>query len=110
MRAILEGKCPKCEKGDIFKSAGNIFTLRAPIMHSHCENCGYRFEKEPGYFIGAMYVSYGLALIEVGIVFLALFWIASFNILLIAILLTLILGSFFNFRFARIFWIWIFQK
>jgi len=30
-------------------------------MHESCPACGYRFEKEPGYFIGAMYVSYALA-------------------------------------------------
>ena len=27
-------------------------------MHKHCPNCGVRFEKEPSFFDGAMYVSY----------------------------------------------------
>lgn len=29
-------------------------------MHKYCPECGLRFEREPGFFIGAMYVSYGL--------------------------------------------------
>ena len=30
-------------------------------MHPCCPQCGVRFEKEPGYFVGAMYFSYFLA-------------------------------------------------
>jgi uncharacterized membrane protein (GlpM family) len=31
-------------------------------MHDRCPVCGLRFEREQGYFIGAMYVSYGMAI------------------------------------------------
>jgi len=31
-------------------------------MNEHCPHCGLRFEREQGYFLGAMYISYGLAL------------------------------------------------
>lgn len=31
-------------------------------MHAQCPKCALRFEREPGYFTGAMYVSYALAL------------------------------------------------
>ena len=27
-------------------------------MHEYCSSCGLRYEKEPGFFTGAMYVSY----------------------------------------------------
>jgi hypothetical protein len=30
-------------------------------MHRACPSCGLVFEREPGYFVGAMYVSYALA-------------------------------------------------
>ena len=30
-------------------------------MHPACPSCGLVFEREPGYFVGAMYVSYALA-------------------------------------------------
>jgi uncharacterized protein (DUF983 family) len=42
-------------------------------MHETCAICGHRFLREPGYFQGAMYVSYALATI----VFLALVLVAS---------------------------------
>jgi hypothetical protein len=31
-------------------------------MFQFCPECGLKFEREPGYFLGAMYVGYGLAL------------------------------------------------
>ena len=32
-------------------------------MHDSCPHCGLRFNREPGYFLGAMYISYGIALV-----------------------------------------------
>ena len=31
-------------------------------MYERCEVCNLKFEREPGYFLGAMYISYGLGL------------------------------------------------
>jgi hypothetical protein len=31
-------------------------------MHERCPVCDYRFEREPGYFVGSMYISYGLSI------------------------------------------------
>jgi hypothetical protein len=31
-------------------------------MFQFCPECGLKFEREPGYFLGAMYIGYGLAL------------------------------------------------
>lgn len=109
-QGIVSGKCPKCKKGNIFADKGNVFLVREPKMHSHCTNCGYRFEKEPGYFIGSLYVSYGLAVAEL----LSLFIIAnsifeSVYWILAVMIVTLLLLSFFNFRNARTIWIYIFQ-
>ncbi|MDE0636029.1 MAG: DUF983 domain-containing protein [Candidatus Poribacteria bacterium] len=44
-------KCPQCEIGPLFQKR---FT-----MYSHCTQCGLKFEREQGYFIGAMYINYG---------------------------------------------------
>ena len=32
-------------------------------MNEICPSCHTRFEREPGYFVGAMYISYALAMI-----------------------------------------------
>jgi hypothetical protein len=29
-------------------------------MHERCPACGLKFDREAGYFLGAMYISYGL--------------------------------------------------
>jgi hypothetical protein len=34
-------------------------------MRERCPSCGLKFEREPGYFLGAMYISYGLGLITI---------------------------------------------
>ncbi len=34
-------------------------------MHERCALCGLKFEREAGYFLGAMYISYGLALFSI---------------------------------------------
>jgi uncharacterized protein (DUF983 family) len=56
---ILHHRCPRCRVGKIFHHS--IF-LGFPKMHESCSICHLRFEREPGYFLGAMYISYGLAL------------------------------------------------
>ena len=54
--AILELKCPRCRKGRMFitKPYSKNFTT----MEQNCEVCNLHFEIEPGFFWGAMYVSY----------------------------------------------------
>ena len=34
-------------------------------MHEKCPVCGLKYEREPGYFLGAMYFSYTLAILPV---------------------------------------------
>ena len=52
LHAILKQKCPVCFQGTIFR--GSI------TMNESCPACGLRFEREQGYFLGALYVAYGL--------------------------------------------------
>ena len=35
-------------------------------MNPTCPVCGHRFEREPGFFQGAMYVSYGIGIVYLG--------------------------------------------
>ena len=36
-------------------------------MYEHCPVCGLKYEREPGYFLGAMYVSYFLSIPLIGL-------------------------------------------
>lgn len=45
-------------------------------MNERCAACDLRFEREPGYFLGAMYISYGLGLVLVAVI-AALLWVVT---------------------------------
>jgi len=36
-------------------------------MNDTCPTCGLKFEREPGYFMGALYISYALAIVILGL-------------------------------------------
>lgn len=37
-------------------------------MYNLCPACGMKYEREPGYFVGAMYISYAFAAFYIGVV------------------------------------------
>jgi Protein of unknown function (DUF983) len=49
-------------------------------MHERCPACGLRFEREPGYFLGAMYIGYGLALVTIAAIAIALCFLLHWRI------------------------------
>jgi uncharacterized protein (DUF983 family) len=57
---IWNEKCPHCGEGKVFEKKEHWYQVM-PKMKHHCESCHYRFDREPGYFLGAMYISYALA-------------------------------------------------
>src|SRR5438093_7342840 len=59
LQAILRYRCPRCREGAIYLDS---FSRGWLAMHQRCPVCNLKFEREQGYFIGAMYVSYGLAI------------------------------------------------
>jgi uncharacterized protein (DUF983 family) len=70
IRAILAQRCPRCHQGPIFVRP----LWRAPLMtHERCPVCGFKYEREPGYFLGAMYFSYILS-IPPGLCLVLLIW------------------------------------
>jgi uncharacterized protein (DUF983 family) len=46
----LRLRCPRCGNGRLYAKPFK--------MHSHCRRCGLRFEREQGYFVGAIYINY----------------------------------------------------
>lgn len=54
---VLFLRCPTCGKGKLFQS--NPYNLKKILnMNKHCEYCNEDFEIEPGFYFGAMYMSY----------------------------------------------------
>lgn len=60
LQAVLGGLCPKCRKGKMF-SKPFYSPTGFDEMYEYCPHCGLRYEVEPGYFTGAMYVSYAIS-------------------------------------------------
>lgn len=110
IKGMIQGTCPKCEKGKIFETRGNILLGKVPRMHAQCPSCGYVFEKEPGYFLGAMYVSYALTVAEMIALFVLFFAFLPLWLFFIVLAGVIVLLSFFNFRVSRIVWIHMFPR
>ncbi|MTI31346.1 DUF983 domain-containing protein [Xanthovirga aplysinae] len=108
---IIKEKCPKCEKGEIFQNKGNILLLKYPRMRKQCPHCSHTFEIEPGFFTGAMYVSYALIILEmVTIFFISLFLVENVMNILWGFTIGIILLSFTNYRYSRVIWMYLFTN
>jgi uncharacterized protein (DUF983 family) len=76
---LLKCKCPRCRKGNMFKQA-NPYRLKGFMnMHDHCAVCGQQFEIEVGFYFGAHYVSYALAVALCVTTFVAWFVLVGFS-------------------------------
>jgi uncharacterized protein (DUF983 family) len=102
-KSALHAKCPKCRKGNMF--ANSMYGLSGQKMYTKCPYCNFQFEIEPGYFYVAMFVSYGMNVIE-----MVTFGIGTYMLthsespwLYIGVLfaVTFILSPF-NYRYARV--------
>ncbi len=74
-RSIFFFKCPRCHEGDFFISHPYDLS-RVGDFHENCSECGLKYEKEPGFYYGAMYVAYAL-----GVALFVTLW-TSFNLFL----------------------------
>ncbi len=103
----LSNKCPKCHQTKVFQSS-NLFTFRTNKMNKECTSCHLDFAKEPGFYWGAMFVSYALALLEGGIIYgiCRLLGTETFDdINLYAVVAGILVFAPFNFRQSRLIWL-----
>ncbi len=105
LASILKGYCPRCRMAPIFR--GSMLWLTP--MNPRCPVCDLQFERESGYFLGAMYISYAMA-VPLLAGFLALFWWLtswSWSYILLAAALTLLPFAPALTLFARVLWIYL---
>lgn len=82
-------------------------------MHTNCPKCNLRYEKEPGNFYGAMYVSYAFSTgIFLVVAFILYFFFndPSINVYLITILVVAALLFPWNYRYSRVIFLYIIWK
>ena len=100
--SILNGKCPQCREGYMFKNSVLNFT-KAAIMEKKCEHCNLVYEIEPGFFWGAMYISYAFS-VAIAIVtsfILMSFGVESFLTIFGTIVFLVVLLSKISIRYSR---------
>lgn len=110
--SIFKYKCPRCHQGEVFKSKSSYNLPKMFDMHEQCSNCELRYEFEPGFFYGAMYVSYGLT-VALGVatyVLMQMFFEASVAQIILVLVGVLIVGSPLVLRLSRIIWMNLFIK
>jgi uncharacterized protein (DUF983 family) len=107
--SVLYSKCPKCNEGKLFESKNPYHLKKFALMVDKCSVCGQSTQPEPGFYFGAMYVSYALA-VGLGIALggSMLYAGASAMSTVVAISLTLIFLGPLNFRWSRIIWLALF--
>ena len=101
--------CPRCRQGRIFR--GPLY--RAPLATlDNCPVCGLKYEREQGYFLGAMYVSYILSVPPV-LLLIVLIWKLSawpFDWSIMAAFIAYLPFVPVVARFARVVWMYVDQS
>ena len=74
---IFHHLCPRCRTGRIFSTS--IFRI-FPRMYKRCPACGLKFEREQGYFLGAMYFSYAIGIGAISLLALLVWAVLSWDL------------------------------
>lgn len=112
LSAMFGLRCPRCREGHMFVNRNAYQLNKLFDMHESCEHCGLKYEREPGFFYGAMYVSYALSIamavsIWVGItIFTTLDIWTYIGIIIVALVLSIP----YLFRISRTIWLAMFVK
>ena len=92
-------RCPRCGRSPLWE--------RYFRMHERCVACGLRYEREQGYFVGAIYVNYAVTVAVAAGTVLVLDWTFGLTLtaqLVIGIALGALVPVVF-FRYARSLWL-----
>ncbi|MCF0069184.1 DUF983 domain-containing protein [Dyadobacter sp. CY261] len=110
--SVLFNKCPRCGKGDFFISKSAYSLRNFDKMNRYCSNCGADFVPEPGFYQGALYISYALYVAFMVMYFLVFvnFFKQYLDYFLVSIIPVLIILTPLFYRIARRTWLALFIK
>ncbi|APY07799.1 DUF983 domain-containing protein [Winogradskyella sp. J14-2] len=110
--SILFGVCPKCHQESMYVNTNPYVISKVIKMHDHCSHCNTKYQMEPSFFYGSMYVSYGVGIAFAVAAFITTYIIfeTSITTAFISIVLTLALLFPVIMRLSRNIWINIFMK
>jgi uncharacterized protein (DUF983 family) len=99
LRRAMGLRCPRCGRSPLFTGLVR--------MVPRCPVCGLAFEREAGYFIGAIYINYGLTVgLALGGYFVLEAWLAPRPIWQVAVWSVFaVLFPFWSFRYSKALWL-----
>ena len=97
INSILTGSCPRCQKESMYLDQNLLHFSKLLKMKEKCGHCGLRYQIEPSFFYGAMYVSYGLNVVLMIMVFLISFFVFEAKVGTTFIAIIAVLGIMFPF-------------
>ncbi|MBL0735432.1 DUF983 domain-containing protein [Flavobacterium sp. GN10] len=103
LNSIITGSCPKCQKESMYEDTNPLHLSKVLKMNEHCSHCGFKYQIEPSFFYGAMYVSYALN-VAVGVaafIVSFVFFNTTIEQSFLAIIITLVLLFPFVLRLSR---------
>ena len=98
-RRALGLRCPRCGRSALYRGWFR--------MHERCASCGLRYEREQGYFVGAIYVNYAATtVLALGGFFVlwGMFDLSTRTQLLVLVPVVLVFPLWF-FRYSRSLWL-----
>jgi len=110
LESILQERCPRCREGRMFVSA-KYDLKKFDKMHKTCGRCGLNYELEPGYYTGAMYVSYAFSVaifVIVGFMLFIFFDDPEIYVYVLTILMTIVVLFPLLFRYSRVIYLHVF--
>ena len=95
----LRLRCPRCGTGKLFVG---WFT-----MPERCSECRLKFQRAPGYYLGSIYINYGLTAVLITVLYFVLHFGVGWTNRELTLPLAVVFVGFplFSFRYARALWL-----
>jgi uncharacterized protein (DUF983 family) len=95
----LRLRCPACGRGEMFRGWLTMYDV--------CPECGRKFQRGPGFFLGSIYFNYGVTAVLVIVIYFSFFFAEVLTDTHLLILMTIFVVVFpiWFFRYARTLWI-----
>ena len=105
-------KCPRCHEGDLYESPTLGFNKKSFYMPDKCPVCGQSYMPEPGFYYGAMFLSYIMTGFFCILFMFAVHWGIGLSLTKSFIILLAILAVAFPFifRMSRSLWLNMMEK
>ncbi|WP_274473924.1 DUF983 domain-containing protein [Mangrovimonas aestuarii] len=109
---IFSGRCPKCHGESMYINKNPYLLSETLKIHEKCSKCRTKYQIEPSFFYGSMYVSYavGIAFATAAFIVSYLFLSSSLITAFIAIVGTLVVFMPIIMRLSRNIWINLFMS